>query len=363
LAQQCGGAEVRFHFGDDPRWAAPNYDDRSWPAATQGRWPLPAFHSDGFIWLRVRVTVPKDAAGSLAFRETRSLIIFNIFTYASEMFVNGRLVGQQGALPPHVELKVIHPYNVFELPTGLTSAGESAVVALRIWYPPMVREQGGYTSGGFEIDQSRNLHLASRADFFSDLVSAGPNLALNALITMLGIGLLILWRWAGGHDVLLCGALLAVNPLFNLLLIFSDGGLASWSWTIDCLLWASARTVAMWVMLEFVWAIHDFGGIAFKRLALAYILIFNGYFLYAELAVTPSPVVYWSALFVAPASELFLLVLIGANLWAFFTRRRNRMIAAVLVLYNATLLSGWLGVHADFGLAGFSSTPSATHSI
>jgi len=353
LAQETGKAEVRYHFGDDPRWADPGFDDRSWPTATQGRWALPAFQSDGFVWVRARVPVPKDAAGLLAFRETKSLEIGRIFTFASETFVNGHMVGRQGNLPPDVELKVIHPYEVFELPPGLTAAGDTATIAVRVWYPPLVREMGGYASGEFEIDQSRNLHLASRADFFSDLVSAGLNLALNALIAVLGIGLLILWRWAGGRDVLLCGALLAVNPLFNLLLIFSDGGLVSWSWLIDCLLWALARTVCNWVMFEFVWAIHNLGGIGFKRLVLGYILIFNGCLFFDELAVTPSSAVYWSALLSVPASEIFILVLVGANLWAFFTRKRNRMIAAVLVLYNATLLTGWLGFQADARIGPF----------
>jgi hypothetical protein len=59
-------ASVRYHFGDDPHWADPGFDDQSWPTVEQGRWPVPAFNSDGFMWARARVTVPSDAAGPIA---------------------------------------------------------------------------------------------------------------------------------------------------------------------------------------------------------------------------------------------------------------------------------------------------------
>jgi hypothetical protein len=61
---------VRYHFGDDPDgklgWADPTYDDSAWPLARDGRWPIPPIYSDGFVWVRVRVPVPSDAAGRLA---------------------------------------------------------------------------------------------------------------------------------------------------------------------------------------------------------------------------------------------------------------------------------------------------------
>lgn len=42
-------AVVRYHFGDNARWANPKFDDSAWPVAQDGKWPTPAFQSDGYM--------------------------------------------------------------------------------------------------------------------------------------------------------------------------------------------------------------------------------------------------------------------------------------------------------------------------
>ena len=42
---------VRYHFGDNPAWSSPSFDDTSWSSAQQGRWPEPAYRSDGWVWV------------------------------------------------------------------------------------------------------------------------------------------------------------------------------------------------------------------------------------------------------------------------------------------------------------------------
>lgn len=56
------------------------------------------------------------------------------------------------------------------------------------------------------IDESRNLHLALRANHSTLLIEDGPNLALNSIIFLLGVGLLAFWRWAEGRSLLVCSA-------------------------------------------------------------------------------------------------------------------------------------------------------------
>jgi hypothetical protein len=64
---------VRYHFGDDPsggaRWADPSFDDTAWPVAINGRVAVPAYYSDGFVWVRLHTVAPVDVDGPLALRQ------------------------------------------------------------------------------------------------------------------------------------------------------------------------------------------------------------------------------------------------------------------------------------------------------
>ena len=86
-------AEVRYHLGDNAAWADPNFDDSSWTVAPRGLWPLPPFHSEGIVWVRVRVPVPADLAG------VASLWLVNPHATAQQIFLDGKLIGQSGRLP------------------------------------------------------------------------------------------------------------------------------------------------------------------------------------------------------------------------------------------------------------------------
>src|SRR5450631_2334318 len=142
---------VRYHFGDDLHWADPGFDDQSWPIVDQARWPLPAFNSDGFMWARARVTVRSDAAGPIALCLSQIIIAI-----ADEVFVNGKEVGRQGSLPPHIDLSLFPQDAIFDLPAGVAAPGTTLVVAFRVWYPPFVRTFGWFGGSGFILDESRN---------------------------------------------------------------------------------------------------------------------------------------------------------------------------------------------------------------
>lgn len=51
---------IRYHFGDDPRWSDPDFDDSTWPTAQQGRVPGPGYMKARFISIRMRTAVPKN---------------------------------------------------------------------------------------------------------------------------------------------------------------------------------------------------------------------------------------------------------------------------------------------------------------
>ena len=205
-------ASVRYHFGDDLRWADPRFDDQAWPIAEQVRWPLPAFNSDGFMWARARVTVSGDAPGPIALCLSQ-----NTFAIAAEVFVNGKEVGHQGGLPPNVELILFPQDAVFDLPEGMAVPGTTLVVAFRVWYPPFVRTFGWFDGADFILEGSRNLRLALDADRATTLLEWGPTLTLNVLIGIMGLGLFVFWRGTGTREILLCSAMLIVYPVFQLM--------------------------------------------------------------------------------------------------------------------------------------------------
>ncbi len=343
-------AQVRYHFGDDQDgklgWADPNFDDSAWPVAQQGRWPMPPYDSDGFIWVRVRVPTREAAAGPLALRlRSKNVLI------ADEIFVNGTLVGHQGSLPPRSEMSLYARDEVFSLPAGLTAPGSAAALAFRAWYPAGGRSLAREGGAVFTIDPSQMQHLALQADHDASLIAEGPNLVLNGIILMLGAGLLVFWRWAGGRDLLVCSWMLMATSLMELWNISFPSGLMSISGRAYFLVDVGLQALSMAANVELVWTVHGLRALSIKRLYHATWVIGTAAYLILMLAVNPSPIVLWSSLAMVPAIASFDCIQIAVNLWALMAKRANRLIAVAMIviavsdlLQNFGLLRG-----ANFG--------------
>jgi len=95
LAQTSAAAPtapvIRYHYGDNMQGADPTFDDSGWVQGQNGRWRLPLFDSDGFVWLRIPVAVPTSAGEPLALRWQ----LRGTHPGAAEVFVNGRAVGRE----------------------------------------------------------------------------------------------------------------------------------------------------------------------------------------------------------------------------------------------------------------------------
>lgn len=334
---------VRYHFGDDPEgklgWADPNFDDSAWPVAQQGQWPMPPFYSDGFVWVRARVPVRSDASGPLSVRSERPFVLVNyIFLVADELFVNGVQVGHQGSLPPHVDLRLHGWVEVFDVPTGAAVQGAETVVAFRVWCPPDLRQPGWFGGVRFSIDESRNLQLAYRTDSAVSLVANGPDLALNCLIGLLGIGLLVVWRWSRGRDLLLCSWMLISMSLTSLWRDPSFFEPLAVSWRPYLLIYIALQVLSMAATIEFVWTVHGLHAPVVKRLYQAALVIFNGAALIVYMATTPSPIVSWSGRIMLPAVLSFNFIQIAVNVWVLIFRRTNRLIAVAIISISVSVL-------------------------
>jgi hypothetical protein len=334
-------APVRYHFGDQPASGPhpsdPSFDDSAWPIAQPGHWPMPPFQSDGFVWVRVQVRVRSDAAGPLAIRMLNPSDMT-----PSEIFVNGALVGQTGSFPPHVQVDDFPRTTVFALPAGLTAPGETATVAFRVWYLPFSRTPGWFDGTTFEIDQSRTLRLATDARNIDVLLENVPGMAFNALVLLIAVTVLVLWRLSGQKELLLCGVLLLTYPLFNLFFDVVDVRFLRVPWRVYFPLEVLLQFPGMAITVEFIWTMNGLRGIGVKRLAQASMVVFNVSELIAYMASNPSPVVFWSLKAYIVALQTFNLVTIAANLWVILFRKQNRLIAASMALIPvASMLSGF----------------------
>jgi hypothetical protein len=184
-------AQVRYQFGDDPKWADPRFDDSSWPVAEPGRFPMPPEGSNGMVWLRYRVPAPPDQS-PLAVRLARE----NGACTPGEFWINGVRIASQGQFPPQPLTLTLCQTNVFDLPGEVVQPGEPAVFAWRGWVAPI------FTSGieyappvlfGVEIgprDYVRSRENEVRA---SGRLASLPDLILNLLQLLIALSVLAVW--------------------------------------------------------------------------------------------------------------------------------------------------------------------------
>ena len=329
---------IRYHYGDDPQWAGPDFEDSGWRVASQSGWPRPTFYSDGYVWVRFRVPVRSDTAEPLALRidSLQHVLI------AYEVFVNGTRVGSFGRVPPRQFVESFPREAIFDLPAGLARPGEVSLVALRAWYPPAARRLGGFDTATFAFDQSRTLHAEDTAVRERALLRNLPAMMLNGIILLGGITVLAVGFSARSRDVRLCGAMLATLPLLTLFLQFVDARLLVLSEPVYAVLQAISQIPSMIVSVLLIWGINDFRDVFFKRLMLAAMAAFNLGMLIAFMAAKPSPLVTAASVTFPLALNVFDLINVGANLRAAFTVRRNRPIALTMMLVpGASLISGF----------------------
>jgi len=182
----------RFHPGDSPKvpevqsngqaaklWAQPGFDDTNWPLLrSDDSWSDQGYpNMSGYGWYRFIVHVPPGP-------QPKSLMLAPIIT-SFEVYVDGRLVGRSGDMPPHVIPNTrMHP-QVFPLTLAGSSTSRDVLVAIRVWHSPMWANyvgggpyRGGHLAGDssiLEIEQhhqavTRNSHFI---DYYSYSIASG----------------------------------------------------------------------------------------------------------------------------------------------------------------------------------------------
>ncbi len=331
-AQQAQPSQpIRYHFGDDADgklgWANPNFDDRTWPTASDGRIPAPAFYSDGFVWVRVRLPVPQGITGPLAIRQVNP----ENAPSAEELYVGGRLVGRNGRVPPHPVPMAGQGQAVFPLASEAVS-GNTVTVALRAWIHPAYWALHSTCEGIFEIDRESVLAIGARDHKNSLLLEHAPELVLFGALFVVGLGLLLLWRITRREELALFGLSLITIPGFVGLMSLTEIGLLplpirSWD-----LMYGPLQTLSPAVAVVFLWVALALPGRKWMYLILG-VTIAGGFCVFLSYWVSNSRSLtsglLSATLAAAMLREVSLMAIIG---WSIVRRPSNRLFTCLLAL-------------------------------
>jgi len=324
----ASASTVRYHFGDNPAWSSPSFDDSGWTAAQQVRWPEPAYDSDGYIWVRLRIPVRSDTAPPLAIRvvnPTNTLV-------ADEVFVNGTSVGAIGKLPPREWVNCLPQTVIFDLPPGVAQPGTVANIALRLWYPPFARRLHVLSTAAFGFDQRRTLHAEEDGARLRSLLRNLPGLALNSLICLIGLAVLLLGWGQRSRNLLLYGAMLATAPWVALFLELVQARMLSLSVQEYFPLQVLSQIPAMIMSVVFIWGINNLHDVWLKRLAFATLSIFNLGMIVAFVPGHTSMIATVAMPVSMTALKAFNVITLAVLLWVLFVLRRNRLIAIAMAI-------------------------------
>ncbi len=161
----------KMHFGDDPRWAAPEFDDSAWSTC------LPPAQGKGFAWYRRTIHIPNALALPASLR-------FPDLMQESEIYANGHLVLRYGA-----------PGKWYSMRRGPVPAVEidGRVVTLAV----RIRSNTGYALPAWRTPQlgsRKGIALTYKEDQLARLRENTGFLFLAMLNLIFGMGAFFIWR-------------------------------------------------------------------------------------------------------------------------------------------------------------------------
>ncbi len=137
-----------FMLGDDMKWANPNFRDSDWDEIrVPGAWEDQGYPGyDGYAWYRKRFTLDEDL------RDVQLYLRVGYVDDASEVYLNGHLVGFEGQFPP----EYITAYNIaraYLVPQQYLNYGGDNLIAVRVYDQ---RLGGGITQGSVGLFELRD---------------------------------------------------------------------------------------------------------------------------------------------------------------------------------------------------------------
>jgi serine phosphatase RsbU (regulator of sigma subunit) len=176
--------EWKYHEGDNPEWALPDFDDSSWEFRTSrfGKTDSLGLTWKGIGWFRKRINIDSSLTGI-------PLMFQLIMQGSAEVFWDGKRVGKFGSIGKTANTDTLF-YNYFGKPIVLCadSAGTHLIAVRyafrqrRKWYESWSRDIGFY----LRIGSAESLA-------FEEMKTKGVGFGLNGLIAGLFFSLFILY--------------------------------------------------------------------------------------------------------------------------------------------------------------------------
>jgi hypothetical protein len=133
----------RFEIGDNMEFAHPEFNDLNWGTINAPEaWENQGFPSyDGYAWYRISIEIPQNL------QDKKLYLKLGRIDDVDMVFVNGKLIGQQGEFPPQYRT-AFDEIRIYEIPQNFLKFGTKNVFAIRVYDD---RGQGGIVSNGLGI--------------------------------------------------------------------------------------------------------------------------------------------------------------------------------------------------------------------
>jgi len=247
----------QFHLGDDTAWAAPDMDDSHWEQLTADKtWGAQGHYSyTGFAWYRRHISLTAAPGGTQDF----ALMLPGVDD-AYELYWNGKLIGQNGKMPPN-------PVWIFAQPPQTFGMGpvRNGVLAVRVWKAPLSSEDPG-TLGGFEgvpvVGSPEAIAARKAAIDFRWLRSRQFTFALDSLYALVALLSLLTWLRDRKQWLLFWMALYSTAPLVGQIL---TGLRIPWSYAIASGVLQpvlALQDISLWFLLLWLLDLQDDRAIA-----------------------------------------------------------------------------------------------------
>ena len=146
----------KFKLGDNPDWAAVNYDDSKWGRIyVPARWEEEGYQGyDGYAWYRKSVAVPSS------FKDRSLTLELGYIDDVDEVFFNGEKIGQSGSFQLAICKFEIANWNcstaynalrLYEIPLNLVNFDKPNTIAVRVYDSQL---EGGIVRGDVRIGAS-----------------------------------------------------------------------------------------------------------------------------------------------------------------------------------------------------------------
>lgn len=127
----------RFHTGDNPVWANPDFDDSNWPLLRSDKsWSIQGYKNyGGFAWYRLAVDVPDGS------REWS--VFLGPMETGYQVFIDGQFLGSYGPILSFAALSASS--HAFAIPSAAPGP-HTFHIAIRAWHAPL---WAAFAPGGF----------------------------------------------------------------------------------------------------------------------------------------------------------------------------------------------------------------------